>query len=182
MFGFRSWALVPWLVWAGFAAAGSSQSLAEPRPSNQRLADEAALARIPVAINAAVDLKDWPRARSYFARELRADFTSLVGGQPVTLAADALIGGWSANLRGDKESLHMLGGALVTIDGDRATVFATGYAYNRKPGGPDDELWEVWGRYTYTMTRLPGGWKVDGMTFAKTFERGSNWVKSTPGQ
>jgi SnoaL-like domain len=174
--------LPAWLVWAGVLAVLPPQVTAAPRTPLQQLADEAELGRIPVAINAAVDLKDWPRARSFFARELRADFTSLAGGQPATIPADALIAGWSGNLKGDKESLHMLGGTLVTINGDKATVFATGYAYNRKPGGPDGELWEVWGRYAYTMTRTTGGWKVDGLTFAKTFERGSNWVKSTPGQ
>lgn len=183
MFSFSSFARFPaWLMWAGVVTMVPEQSMAAPGAPLQQLTDEAELARIPVEINAAVDLKDWPRARSFFAREVRVDFTSLAGGQPATIPADALIAGWSGNLKGDKESLHMLGGTLVTLKGDKATVFATGYAYNRKPGGPEGELWEVWGRYTYTMSRTPAGWKVDGMTFAKTFERGSNWVKTTPGQ
>jgi ketosteroid isomerase-like protein len=147
----------------------------------QRLADEIAVARIPTEIEIAVDRKDWAKARSFFADQVAIDFTSLVGGQPSTVPADGLIAGWSGNLKGNKESLHIRGGALVTINGDTATVYSNGYAWNRMPGGPDGDLWEVWGNYTHTLTRTPQGWKVSGFTFVKTHERGSMFVKQTPG-
>jgi hypothetical protein len=152
-------------------------------PAVKKLVDEAELARIPTEIEIAVDRKDWAKARSFFADTIRVDFTSLVGGQPATIPADGLIQGWSGNLRGDKESLHIRGGALVTLDGDKATVRSNGYAWNRKPGAPDGsgDLWEVWGHYTHDMARTPQGWKVTGFTFVKTHERGSMWVKATPG-
>jgi ketosteroid isomerase-like protein len=163
--------------------AAAPPAAADAAPSLERIADELALMRIPAEIEIAVDRKDWRRARSFFADEIRVDFTSLVGGEPATIPADGLIAGWSANLRGDKESLHMRGHPLVTIDGETATVTSNGYAYNRKPGAPDGsgDLWEVWGAYTHVMRRTPDGWKVTAFTFAKTYERGSTWVKTTPG-
>jgi hypothetical protein len=152
-------------------------------PALRTLIDEAELARIPTEIEIAVDRKDWAKARSHFADQVRIDFTSLVGGQPMTIPSDGLMQGWSSNLKGDKESLHIRGGALVTLNGDRATVRSNGYAWNRKPGAPDGsgDLWEVWGAYTHEMARTPQGWKVVGFTFVKTHERGSMWVKATPG-
>jgi hypothetical protein len=161
----------------------TSQAVANPASPIQRLADEAELARIPAEIEIAVDRKDWARARSFFAQEVRIDFTSLIGGQPATVPADGLIAGWSGNLKGNKESLHMRGQPLITLSGDRATIYSNGYAWNRMPGAPDDsgDLWEVWGNYTHELTRTPQGWKVVAFTFVKTHERGSMWVKTTPG-
>jgi hypothetical protein len=173
---------------AGLAVAASafapSFTVSAQAPSaTQRLADELELMRIPAEIEIAVDRKDWTTARAFFADQVRVDFTSLVGGQPATIPSDALMQGWSSNLKGDKESLHIRGHALVTINGDRATVHSNGYAWNRKPGATDGsgDLWEVWGAYTHEMTRTAQGWKVTGFTFVKTHERGSMWVKATPG-
>jgi hypothetical protein len=170
----------------GLAAAALSPSFnatAQAPAALQRIADELELTRIPTEIEIAVDRKDWTRARSFFADQVRVDFTSLVGGQPMTIPSDGLMQGWSANLKGDKESLHIRGHALVTINGDRATVYSNGSAWNRKPGAPDGsgDLWEVWGNYTHELIRTAQGWKVTGFTFVKTHERGSMWVKATPG-
>ena len=174
---------------ASFAAGLAASGLLPATASNgdgarlQRLADEAELARIPAEIEIAVDRKDWAKARTFFAQEVRVDFTSLIGGQPATILSDALMRGWGSNLKGDKESLHMRGQPLITIEGDRARIYSNGYAWNRKPGAPDGsgDLWEVWGNYTHELTRSAAGWKVTGFTFVNTHERGSNWVKATPG-
>jgi hypothetical protein len=170
----------------GLAAGALAPSLtasAQAPSAFQRTADELELLRIPAEIEIAVDRKDWTRARSFFADQVRVDFTSLVGGQPATIPSDALMQGWAANLKGDKDSLHIRGHALVSIDGDRATVRSNGYAWNRKPGSPDasGDLWEVWGAYAHELQRTAQGWKVTGFTFVKTHERGSQWVKATPG-
>jgi hypothetical protein len=169
---------------AAFALAPTAPVASQALPpAMQKLLDEAELARIPTEIEVAVDRKDWTKARTFFADQVRIDFTSLVGGQPMTIPSDGLMQGWSSNLKGDKESLHIRGGALVTLNGDKATVYSNGYAWNRKPGATDGsgDLWEVWGNYTHEMTRTAQGWKVTGFTFVKTHERGSNWVKATPG-
>jgi hypothetical protein len=179
--------LAPLAIATGIALTSmqptTGTATANPASLVQRLADEAELARIPAEIEIAVDRKDWAKARSYFAQEVRIDFTSLIGGQPATFPSDGLIAGWSGNLKGSKESLRMRGQPLITIAGDKATVYSNGYAWNRMPGATDGQgdLWEVWGNYTHDLTRTAQGWKVTGFTFVKTHERGSNWVKTTPG-
>jgi hypothetical protein len=158
------------------AFANSSQ------PTYQQLADELALTRIPTEVEVAVDRKDWAKARSFFADNVRVDFTSLVGGEPATIKSDDLIAGWSGNLKGNKQSLHIRGGALVTINGDKASVYSNGYAWNKMPGGKDGDLWEVWGNYVHEFERTNAGWKITSFTFNMVHERGSNFVKTTPGQ
>lgn len=173
------------------AAAATATALATPHlalandhtnPSGyQQLVDELAVMRIATEIDVAVDRKDWPRARSFFADNVRVDFTSLVGGEPATIKSDDLITSWSGNLKGNKQSQHIRGGALVTLNGDKATVYSNGYAWNKMPGGTDGDLWEVWGNYIHDMERTNTGWKVTGFTFNMVHERGSIYVKQTPG-
>ncbi|MEL6318060.1 MAG: nuclear transport factor 2 family protein, partial [Pseudomonadota bacterium] len=90
-----------------------------------------------------------------------------------------LVGGWSANLGPKKTSYHQRGYVHVTVAGDEAVAVSNGYAWNRMEGN-GDPLWEVWGRYEHTLTRTGAGWKVDGMTFEATHERGNMWVRDTP--
>ncbi|TWS99886.1 nuclear transport factor 2 family protein [Reyranella sp. CPCC 100927] len=141
--------------------------------------DEMAVIRVTNAIDVAVDRKDWVQARSFFADEVRTDFTSLIGGQPAVVTGDDLIAGWRRNLGPRKSSLHLRGNHLPTVQGDRATVYSHAYAWNRLEGN-GEPLWEVWGHYTHELARTPSGWKVIGFTFVMTHERGNMWVKTTP--
>jgi hypothetical protein len=165
------------------ASATAQRRAPDAAQAVQRLIDLQELARIPTEIEIAVDRKDWPRARACFTDRIRVDFTSLAGGEPASIPADALIQGWSSNLRGNKESLHMRGDVLVSLDGDEATVESNGYAYNAMPGAPDGsgEMWEVWGVYIHKLVRTSQGWKVNDFTFRATRQRGSTWVRDTPG-
>ncbi|MEM7500133.1 MAG: nuclear transport factor 2 family protein [Pseudomonadota bacterium] len=143
--------------------------------------------RIADAIDAAVDAKDWPLARSFFADTIEVDFSALVGGAPATIPADALIDGWSANLTAEKTSFHLRGNHRVTFEGpDAATIHSHGYAWNRMEAGADptnggEAMWEVWGTYTHSFARGDNGWTVTLMTFVPTAERGNAWVRDTPG-
>jgi hypothetical protein len=176
-------ALAVALAIASFTVPANTAENVDPQRQLQVLKDESDLRRIPTEIESAVDRKDWVKARSFFADQVRADFTSLVGGEPATIPSDTLIQGWSSNLKGNKESFHIRGDVLITIDGDKAVVNSNGYAHNKMPGAKDGsgDVWEVWGRYSHSMTRTKNGWKVNGFTFVKTREQGSMWVKNTPG-
>ncbi|MEM9765811.1 MAG: nuclear transport factor 2 family protein [Pseudomonadota bacterium] len=153
-----------------------------------RAADTLEVIRVVDAIDAAVDAKDWVATESLFAEELRVDFTALMGGEPSTMPASALVGAWSANLTAEKTSFHLRGNHRVTFEGeDRATVHSHGYAWNRLERGAaaengGDPLWEVWGSYVHGLRRTEEGWRVDAMTFVILAERGNPFVRNTPGQ
>ncbi|MEO0918603.1 MAG: nuclear transport factor 2 family protein [Pseudomonadota bacterium] len=151
------------------------------------LVDRAEMIRIADAIDAAVDAKDWDAARAMFTDEIRVDFTSLVGGEPASIPSDALIAGWSANLTAEKESFHLRGNHRITFEGEDAAIMQShGYAWNRMEAGALPEnggeaLWEVWGTYEHGFERTENGWRVNAMTFTATAERGSEYVRNTPG-
>lgn len=151
------------------------------------LVDRAEMVRIADSIDAAVDAKDWAQARSYFADTITVDFTSLVGGDPATIPADALIANWSANLTAEKTSFHLRGNHRIDFDGpDAARMRSHGYAWNHMdrgalPENGGEALWEVWGTYSHDFARTKDGWRVTGMSFTATAERGSAFVRNTPG-
>ena len=153
----------------------------------ETLVDQAEMIRIADAIDAAVDAKDWQAARAHFTDEISVDFTSLVGGDPATIPADALVDGWSENLTAEKQSFHLRGNHRVAFEGpDSAGLSSHGYAWNRMergalPENGGEALWEVWGNYTHGFVRTEDGWRVNAMTFDATAERGNPYVRNTPG-
>ena len=153
----------------------------------ETLVAHAEMVRIADSIDAAVDAKDWTLARSFFTEDIRVDFTSLIGGAPATIPADALIDGWSANLTAEKTSFHLRGNHRVTFEGEgAATMVSHGYAWNRMergalPENGGDPLWEVWGTYEHGFALTEDGWRVDAISFVATAERGNAFVRNTPG-
>lgn len=129
----------------------------------QRLLDEHEIRRVVDAIDTTVDAKAWDACRTYFAETVEVDFTSLVGGAPATIPADALVGAWRRNLHAEKKSFHMRSNHQVTVDGDRARVVSMGYAFNQLPSRVGSNLWEVWGEYRHALVRTAEGWKVSAM-------------------
>jgi hypothetical protein len=124
-----------------------------------------------------VDAKDWPLYRSPFTEKIYADFTSLAGGEPGRIPADGLVGARRTNLHADKKSHHMRSNHSITLDGDRAEVFSKGYALNILERLTGSDFWEVWGNYTHTLERSPGGWKCSGMTFGVTHDWGNEMAR-----
>lgn len=183
--------LTPALLAAALAtstpAYANTQPFAGTPLSADTLVAQAEMVRIADALDAAVDAKDWSLARTFFTDTIDVDFTSLVGGEPMTIPADALITGWSANLTAQKQSFHLRGNHRVTFEGDgSATMHSHGYAWNRMergalPENGGEALWEVWGTYVHGFVETPAGWKVDAMTFTATAERGNAFVRNTPG-
>jgi ketosteroid isomerase-like protein len=145
--------------------------------SLQLLADRMEIRRVVDEIDNAVDAKDWTTCRGYFTDEIYADFTSLAGGSPGRIPADALVAGWSTALFSAKLSHHMRSNHRITVDGDRAAVFSRGYALNILASKNGSDLWEVWGDYVHTLERTPQGWKCTGMTFTVTHARGNERVR-----
>ena len=168
-------------------AADRAASLTGDAIIAETLIDHTEMIRIADALDAAVDAKAWSQARAFFVDEIRVDFTSLTGGEPATIPADALIDGWSANLTAEKASFHLRGNHRITFDGpDAAVMHSHGYAWNRMERGAlaengGEALWEVWGTYEHGFVRTEDGWRLNAMTFTATAERGNPFVRNTPG-
>ena len=141
------------------------------------LEDERAIRAAADGLDLAVDRKDWAAARGFFADAVEADFSSL-GGTPGAVSADALIEGWRRNLHRNKPSFHLRGGEAITLEGDRASMISNGYAWNALPQRTSNQIWEGWGRYEHSFTRTPDGWRVSGLKFFLSYERGDAGVRT----
>jgi hypothetical protein len=97
-----------------------------------------------------VDRRDWEAIRAGLADRVSTDYTSLFGGEPEELTADALVERWRGLLPGFDATQHLLGPLVVR--GDRAECNVR--AYHRL----GDRVWLVAGRYTLTLRdgRLAG--------------------------
>ena len=129
-------------------------------------------------IDNSCDLKQWDRCLSYFAPQVTIDFVSLAGGEPATIPSEVLIGAWRSNLFAEKKTFHQRGNHVIEIDGDAATVFSKGYAFNLLDSGPVTGLWEIWGNYTHTLQRMGDAWKVNGMKLDVVHQRGDDRVRT----
>lgn len=144
----------------------------------QQYIEQALIRDVVDGISRAVDAKDWQKCRAYFLDEIEVDFTSLSGGTPSVMSADDLVfKGWAVNLYADKTSHHMHSGHEIEIDGDKATCFSKGYAWNRLERALGSELWEVWGDYVHILQRTADGWKCAGLTFKALYARGNEKVR-----
>ena len=150
-------------------AAGSARG--EPVRTEDRLAIIDAVTDIA----AGADRHDWPRVRRSFANEVTLDYTSLWGGEPVTLPADEVIAQWSGFLPGFDRTLHLVTNhAIVAATENSAKAEADFQATHRI--GPD--LWVLSGHYRYSLIKADDGWKVAGMTMTMTHETGDRTLVS----
>jgi SnoaL-like protein len=110
----------------------------------------------------AIDRRDWAAVRAGLTDEVDADYTSLSGGEPERIAADALLERWRALLPGFDATQHHLGPlAEVGRDGDdRVTLVCTVRGYHRI----DRREWMVAGSYALGVERVAGSWRIAAIT------------------
>ena len=143
-------------------------------------ADEAELRRLADELFITTDLKDWSTARALFVEgPIEVDMSSLAGGGPVQLTAEELIAGFRAGLHPGKVSHHLAANYRLTVQADRAEIWAHGYAWNRVPTlPPGADLWETWGDYRLTCRRVGGAWRLDGFRYYSKLTRGNDAVRT----
>lgn len=145
----------------------------------QQLLDERAIITVADELDTAVDAKAWDTAAGLFTAEIDVDL-SAAGGPVERMASADLVGMWRQNLFAEKSSFHLRGNHIVTFTGDGATLRSKAYAWNRLPGLPGGDLWEVWGDYSYRMARVDDGWAIASFTFVPQAQRGNAEVPIAP--
>lgn len=128
-------------------------------------------------LDLSVDQKDWLTVRALFHDTIDVDLTSL-GGEPQPMQSDDLVTAWRNNLFEGKPTYHMRGGALVDIEGDTARAIATNYVLNTLPKRAEASIWEVWGRYEFTLRRDEKGWRISGLRYEAFDTRGDEAIRS----
>jgi SnoaL-like domain len=145
--------------------------------------DEMEIRRVADELFITTDLKDWAAARLLFADgAIEVDMSSLIGGGPVELTADQLIDGFRSGLHAGKVSHHLAANYRVEVDGDRAELWAHGYAWNRVVAlGLANDLWETWGNYRLSYRRIGDRWCLNGFRYYSKLTRGNDAVRTHTG-
>jgi hypothetical protein len=158
-------ALAAALVVAALGTTGAALTARRTAPADDRLAVADVVARVAYE----ADARDWAAVRTLYADSVRVDYTSLAGGAPATVAADALIAGWRELLPGFERTQHMLGPVVVRLDGDRATARTHVRALHRI----GREEWIVGGHYTYQLARRGDEWAITHHTLGGAYQEGN---------
>lgn len=133
------------------------------------MADQLDITRTLTDIAAGADRHDWDRVRSAFSDEVTADYTSLWGGEPSTVAADDLVASWEAFLPGFDSTHHMVTNHTVASKTELTATAEADFIATHRLG---DDLWVLGGRYTYELEKTDARWVVSSLTMTALWETG----------
>lgn len=119
------------------------------------------------------DHREWDELADVFADQVRLDYTSLNGGEPVTLTPAQIAAVWQHTLGGLNATQHLLGNHLVTVNGDTAVCTASFQATHRKPGAFGASLWTLGGSYRFDLVRSGDGWRISGVVMTALWGDGN---------
>lgn len=140
------------------------------------VADRLAIAETASALGLLVDQRAWDQLQAIFSDPVEVDYTSLNGGEPVTVSPADLIAGWRQILDHLDATQHLIANHLVTIDGENATCAANvqgTHMLANHSGGP---IWTVGGRYDISLIRLPVGWRISELTLTVQWATGNQHI------
>ena len=120
----------------------------------------------------AADSRDWALCRSTFADEVYVDYTSIAGGEPATIPADALMDSWKDLLPGFTATQHLLGSHVVEMQGNIAKCDAHFQATHIL----DDELWTLGGKYHFQLKDIDGTWHITAITMTALWSVGDQAI------
>ena len=147
----------------------------------ESLLAERAVERVAREIDRAVDDKNWERMRRQFAANVSVDIGAVTGDALVEMSGDEFVQEVAALNVPAKRSYHMHGNALVTVEGDAATLTAHSYGWNYCERF-DPPLYQVWGFMHYGLTRQGGVWLVSRIGMTKLRESGNYAVSAWRGE
>ncbi|REE95859.1 nuclear transport factor 2 family protein [Thermomonospora umbrina] len=135
--------------------------------------DRAAIVETTTRMAWHADRREWDRLKTIFADEVTLDYTSLHGGEPVTLTPGEIVDGWEAGLSGYDATHHMITNQLVTLTGDTAVCTATFQATHRLATPFGSPLWTLGGTYRFDLVRNGDDWRISGLVMTATWADGN---------
>lgn len=118
------------------------------------------------------DAGNWAALRSCLADRVVVDYTSLNGGEPVEMAADALVEQWQF-LDGFHATQHVIANHQVAWSVDTATCDAYVVAHHYLPNDAGGAFWRLGGRYHDELVKSPDGWKIRRITLSVLWTEGN---------
>jgi hypothetical protein len=131
-----------------------------------------------------IDARRWSEILELFAPELKADWTSLFGGEPQHLKREQLVNNWRRLLPGFTHTTHLIGPPTVLLSGNTAQASASVVAWHfiREPGFEGKDLWQAGGCYEIGFAKLDRGWRITAMTLARAWAQGNQDLPQIAGE
>ena len=119
------------------------------------------------------DRRDWAIVRNCFTEQVEFDYTSLSGGEPVTITAATQVQQWADFFSSTfKTTQHLIGSHVVTLNGATAGCVAHFQAHHTYLEASQG-TWLLAGTYDYDLVRTGNGWKVEKMKMTALWETGN---------
>lgn len=144
------------------------------------LLQERVVERVAREIDRAVDDKNWERMRHQFAAHVSVDVGAVTGDALVEMTGDEFVQQVAELNVPAKRSYHIHINALVSVEGDAATLTAHSYGWNHCERF-DPPLYEVWGFMHYGLVRTGAVWLVNRIGMTKLRESGNPAVSAWRG-
>jgi hypothetical protein len=111
------------------------------------------------------DGRDWQEVKDCFAAEVLFDMTSVVGGEPIALTPEDIVGSWNDGLQHLEAIHHQVGNYLVDVLGKEATVFCYGIASHYLPNDTGENTRAFVGSYDFHLVKDTDAWRIDQFRF-----------------
>ncbi|GAO44866.1 nuclear transport factor 2 family protein [Flavihumibacter petaseus] len=119
------------------------------------------------------DQQQWQRLREDVLTD-KVDFDmSSLGGAREILSAQTICDTWENGFKGIDAVNHLAGNYLVTIDGDKAQVFAYATATHFKKAAINGQVREFVGTYQIGLQQLPQGWRINAFQYTLKYLAGN---------
>lgn len=135
--------------------------------------DRAAIIDTINAIGIYADKKDWEKLEEQFAEQVLIDYTSLFGGEPVTLKKEELLDSWKTILPGFDATMHQITCHQVEITFEYAKCISSVRGFHLLENDQGDNYWDVIGFYEHMLEKRDSSWKVTGMKLDVTMVLGN---------
>ncbi|MDP4164462.1 MAG: nuclear transport factor 2 family protein [Bacillota bacterium] len=120
------------------------------------------------------DHHEWDNLRNLFTDQITIDYTSLAGGEPAKLDAEALVKHWEPALSQYKMTQHVITNHIIELQGESAaTCKAYFQAIHEHPNKFGDHKWILGGEYNFSLLKVNEVWKITGITMTAKWGSGN---------
>ncbi|MET3544683.1 hypothetical protein ABID47_001277 [Paenibacillus favisporus] len=129
------------------------------------------------------DSREWESLQQLFTEEVTVDYTSLAGGEPITIPASMLMDNWNQSLTPLKATQHLISNQLVDFENeDRAVCRAYFQAQHDFPNSFGGSQWTLGGKYLFRFVKEHGQWKITELVMTAVWASGNQNIMNLAGQ
>ncbi|WP_261300732.1 nuclear transport factor 2 family protein [Paenibacillus andongensis] len=129
------------------------------------------------------DHRQWEDLQQLFTEEVKVDYTSLAGGEPVTIPANVLMDSWNKVLTPLKATQHLISNHIIDFDNEhQATCRAYFQAQHEFPNPFGGSQWTLGGKYLFLFVKENTQWKISELVMTAVWANGNQNIMNLASQ